>query len=180
MGDLRGIKRDAWEGGHRVPFIARWTGSIPSGTFCDQLITLGDFMATCAQIAGVNLNANEAEDSVSILPLLQGYTDSPVRDFAIHHSCDGKFAVRKGDWVLIDSPSGNDNDEPEWFQKKRGYQPHNFPAELFNLNDDISERKNCYGEQPEIVAELAEILSQVKRSSHSTGASQLPDRFLTE
>lgn len=180
MGDLRGIKRDAWEGGHRVPFIARWPKSTPSGTVCDQLITLGDFIATCAQITEVNLNANEAEDSVSMLPLLQGHTDSPVRDFAVHHSCNGKFAVRKGDWVLIDSPNGDDNNEPDWFQKERGYRPHNFPAELFNLNDDISERKNGYGEQPEIVAEFTEILSQVKRSSHSTGASQLPDSFLTE
>jgi hypothetical protein len=137
-------------------------------------------MATCAQITGAKLNPNEAEDSVSILPLLQGHTGSPVRDFAVHHSSTGKFAVRKGDWVFIDSPSGGENDEPDWFREKRGYKPHNFPAELFNLNIDISERKNCYGEHPEIVAELAEILSQVKKSSHSTEALHLHDSFLTE
>ena len=180
MWNLRGMKRDVWEGGHRVPFIVRWPKVTPANIVCDQLITLGDFMATCAQIMGAELNANEAEDSVSILPLLQGKTGSPVRDFAVHHSCNGKFAIRKGDWVLIDSPSGGDNDEPDWFREKREYKPHGFPSELFNLNMDISERKNCYGAQPEIVEELAAILSQVKGTSHSTGASQLHDSFLTE
>ena len=180
MGDLRGIKRDAWEGGHRVPFIARWREVITADTLCNQLITLGDFMATCAGITGAGLNAGEAEDSVSILPLLQGNTNAPVRNFAIHHSCNGKFAVRKGDWILIDSPGGGDVPEPDWFRQQRGYESHHYPAELFDLNTDISERRNCYAEQPEIVAELAEILSQAKSSGHSTGASQLHDSHLTE
>jgi arylsulfatase A len=180
MGDLRGIKRDAWEGGHRVPFIARWPKVTPADTVCDQLITLGDFMATCAEITGTECYDNEAEDSVSTLPLLKGDTDCAVRAFAVHHSCNGKFAVRKGDWVLIDSSSVDENKEPDWFKEKRGYTSHNFPAELYNLKMDISERNNCYGEQPEIVAELMEKLSQIKKSSHSTGASPQPDSFLTE
>ena len=180
MGNLRGVKRDAWEGGHRVPYIARWPKVTAADTVCNQLITLGDFMATCAQISGAELNAGEGEDSVSILPLLQGNTDSPVRNFAVHHSCNGKFAVRKGNWVLIDSPGGGDVPEPDWFREQRGYEPHDFPAELFDLTADISERTNCYGEQPKIVAELSELLSQVKSSGHSTGASQLHDSLLTE
>ena len=97
MCNLRGMKRDVWEGGHRVPFIVRWPKVTPANIVCDQLITLGDFMATCAQIMGAELNINEAEDSVSILPLLQGYTGFPVRDFAVHHSYNGKFAICKGD-----------------------------------------------------------------------------------
>lgn len=127
-------------------------------------------MATCAQITGAALSPNEAEDSVSILPLLQGDTDSPVRDFAIHHSMRGTFAVRKGDWILIDGPTGGDNAEPEWFREKRGYEPHDLPVELFNLTTDVSERKNCYSEQPAIVADLAKILRQAKEGSRSTGA----------
>ena len=180
MCNLRGMKRDAWEGRHRVLSVVRWPKVILADIVCDQLITLGDFMATCAQITRAELNINEAEDSVSILPLLQGYTGSPARGFAVHHSYNGKFAIRKGDCVLIDSSSGGNNDEPDWFREKRGYKPHSFPAELFNLSADISERRNCYGEQPEIVAELAAILSQVKSISHPTGASQLHDSFLTE
>lgn len=168
MGDLRGMKRDAWEGGHRVPFLARWPIVTPAGVVCDQLTTLGDFMATCAQITGAELRAEEAEDSVSLLSLLEGKTEFPVRDFAVHHSCNGKFAVRRGGWVLIDSPNGGDNVEPDWFREKRGYNPHDFPAELFDLSTDPGERRNCYGERPEVVAELTALLSQAKGSRHTT------------
>lgn len=180
MGALRGIKRDAWEGGHRMPFVARWPGVTPAGSVCGQLVSLGDFMATCAEITGTQLEEGEGEDSVSMLSLLQGRTDTPVREFAIYHSDWGKFAVRKGNWVLIDAPCGGDNTEPEWFREARGYQAHDFPAELFDLAADPSERRNCYGEQPELAAELMAILTQMKRDHHPTGAVPCPDCELTE
>jgi arylsulfatase A-like enzyme len=180
MGELRGLKRDAWEGGHRVPFIARWPGVTPANTVCDQLITLGDLMATCAEMTGAELRSGEAEDSVSMLPLLHGNTDSPVRSYAVHHSLSSRFAVRKDDWVLIDNPCGGEIEEPEWFRQERGYEAHDFPAELFNLQADLGERKNCYGEQAEIVAELSVILREVKSIGHSDAAPQGNERFLTE
>jgi len=164
MGDLRGIKRDAWEGGHRVPFVARWPGVVPAGSVCPQLVSLGDLMATCAEITGAALGPNDAEDSVSLLPLLRGETRAPVREFAVHHSMSGKFAVRKGDWVLIDDPCGGDNEEPEWFRRERGYRRHDQPGELFNLKGDPGERRNCYAEQPAVVGELAIILAEAKRA----------------
>ena len=127
-GSWRGAKRDAWEAGHRVPFVASWPASIPQGSRCDQLIGLGDLMATCAEMTGIELPEGAGEDSVSILPLLRGDTDTPVREFAIHHSGSGKFAVRKGDWVFIDAPSGDDGDrEPDWFKAERGYTPPRSP-----------------------------------------------------
>ena len=162
MANLRGVKRDTWEGGHRVPFLARWPDVIPAGTVCDQLTILGDFMATCAELTGTELREDEGEDSVSMLPLLQGETDAPVRDFAIHHSCHGTFAIRKDNWVFIDSPDGDDNDEPGWFKEERGYTSHDFPGELFNLDDDISEKINRYGDHPEIVREMSQLLERVK------------------
>ena len=162
MGDLRGVKRDTWEGGHRVPFLAKWPGVTPPGAVCDQLTILGDFMATCAELTGVDLKADEGEDSVSMLPLLQGDTGEPVRDFAIHHSCHGKFAIRKGSWVFLDSPNGDDNREPDWFKEERGYTAHDFPGELFNLDGDISERVNRYGDHPELVREMSQMLERVK------------------
>jgi len=162
MAHLRGIKRDTWEGGHRVPFIARWPGVTPPGAICDQLVSLGDLMATSAQLMGVELPKAEGEDSVSMLPLLQGRTDAPVRDFVIHHSCSGRFAIRKGDLVFIDAPSGDDNREPDWFKKERGYTPHDCQGELFNLRDDIVERTNLYAEHPEVVRELSQLLEQTK------------------
>lgn len=162
MGHLRGAKRDIWEGGHRIPFIARWPDVTPAGTVCDQLSILGDFMGTCAQLTGIELQEGEGEDSVSMLPLLQGKIDIPVRDYAIHHSMRGNFAVRKKNWVFINATSGDDNEEPEWFKKERGYTPHNCPGELFNLDEDLAERKNLYNDYPEIVQELSQLLNQVK------------------
>ena len=67
---LRGYKSDAWEGGHRIPYIARWPGVIRPGSSSDALVCLSDFMATCAEIVGAELPARAGEDSVSILALL--------------------------------------------------------------------------------------------------------------
>ena len=162
MAHLRGAKRDTWEGGHRVPFVARWPGVTPAGSVCDQLALLGDFMATCAQLTGVQLPSGAAEDSISVLPLLQGQIDAPVRRSAVHHSCAGRFALRQDDWVFIDAPSGDDNREPDWFKEERGYSDHDFPGELFNLKDDIAERQNLYGQHPDIVRSMSRRLEEVK------------------
>ena len=162
MGPLRGIKRDTWEGGHRVPFVASWPAVIPPGSCCNQLIGLGDLMATCAELNGVELPEGVGEDSISMLPLLRGHVDKPVREIAIHHSCSGRFAIRKGDWVFIDAPSGDDNKEPDWFKAERGYTTHDGSGELFNLRKDIVERTNLYAEHPEVVRELSQLLEQTK------------------
>ena len=162
MAHLRGAKRDTWEGGHRVPFVARWPGVTPAGSVCDQLALLGDFMATCVQLTGAQLPPGAAEDSISILPLLQGWIDAPVRRSAVHHSCAGRFALRQDDWVFIDAPSGDDNREPDWFKAERGYSDHNFPGELFNLKDDIAERQNLYDQHPDIVRSMSRRLEEIK------------------
>ncbi|MBT3272380.1 MAG: arylsulfatase [Spirochaetales bacterium] len=162
MGHLRGVKRDTWEGGHRVPFIARWPGVTPAGSVCDHLISLGDLLATCAELTGVVLGDGDGEDSISMLPLLKGVEGVAGRSAMIHHSCSGDFAVRKGHWVFIDSPSGDDNVEPEWFKKLRGYVPHDFAGELFDLRGDISEASNLYGKFPDVVNELSQLLEEKK------------------
>jgi arylsulfatase A-like enzyme len=178
---LRGVKRDAWEGGHRVPFVASWPAVIPAGSHCDQLIGLGDLMATCADVIGVELPEGAGEDSVSMLPLLRGRTDAPVREYSIHHSGSGKFAVRKGDWVFIDAPSGDDGDrEPDWLKSERGYTPHELPGELFDLRDDISERRNLYAEHPEVVKELTEILRREQTDGGTSGQPAGSDDILSE
>lgn len=167
MALLRGLKGDTWEGGHRVPFIARWPGITPSGSVCDRLSTLGDLMATCADIVGTELPGGAGEDSISILPLLRSEMNT-VRSSAVHHTCSGKFAIRKGDWVFIDAPSGDDNHEPEWFKKERGYLAHDCPGELFNLKDDIAERVNRHRDHPEVVRKLSGLLAKVKRRGSPT------------
>ncbi len=160
MGDLRGIKRDAWEGGHRVPFVARWPAVVEAGSSCAHLTTLGDLLATCAELSGGTVPEGAGPDSVSIAPLLRGA--GPVRSCAVHHSMTGRFAVRRGDWVFIDDVTGGDNEEPAWYRQQRGYVAHKHAGELYDLKADLAQRQNCYAEQPEIVAELGDLLQRVK------------------
>jgi arylsulfatase A len=136
---------------------------------CDQLVTLGDLMGTCSQLVGAQIPAGEAEDTVSMLPLLEGSTQLPVRDFAVHHSGAGKFAIRSGPWVLIDAPSGGDTEEPDWFKRECGYEPHQHPGELFDLRNDVAERRNLYGEAPEVATRLSSLLERVKRDGRGPG-----------
>lgn len=178
---LRGAKRDLWEGGHRVPFLARWPGRIPAGSVSDETICHADLMATVAELLNVKLPDNAGEDSVNLLPaLLNQKREAPLREATVHHGAKGNLAIRKGDWVFIDAPSGQENapraGEPAWFQKQRGYEPHNHPGELFNLREDLIERNNRYAERPEIVREMQELLQRYIRDGRSTlGPKQAND-----
>ena len=179
-GELRGAKRDAWDGGHRVPFIARWPEKIQAGTVNDETICHVDFMATVAAILEHKLPDNAAEDSVSILPALLGEPrKTPLREATVHHSARGKFAIRQGDWVLIDAPSGDDNGangEPAWLKSERGYTAHEQPRELFNVREDVSQRHNLYADQPEIASKLSRLLKKYIDDGRSTpGAPQAND-----
>ena len=168
MGDLRGVKRDTWEGGHRVPYLARWPGKIRPGGVSGEVICQTDLMATAAAIVGAKLPPDAGEDSYSILPALLGEKlDKPIREATVHHSGSGRFAIRQGQWVFIDAPSGDDNKEPDWLKKERGYQPHKFPGELYDLSQDLSERRNLYGERPEIVQRLKTLLEKYKAEGRS-------------
>ena len=171
MGPLRGLKRDVWEGGHRIPFVARWPGVTKPSTINDKTICLVDLLATAAEILEKDLPGNAAEDSLSFLPLLEGSSiDRGKREAIIHHSMSGKFAIRKDNWVLIDDPTGDDNmqnGEPQWLKEQRGYIKHNYPMELFNLDTDLAERRNLCGEYPDIVNTLRELLEKYKREGRS-------------
>ena len=181
-GDLRGAKRDAWEGGHRVPFIARWPGRIQAGAVSDETMCHVDFMATVAALLDAKLPDHAAEDSVNVLPVLLGEKrTTPAREATIHHSAQGKFAIRRGDWVLIDAPSGDDNNrgpfgEPKWLKAERGYTDHDQPGELFNLREDPAQKRNRYAEHPQLVAELKALLKKYQTEGRSTpGAAQTND-----
>jgi arylsulfatase A len=100
-GDFRGYKSDIWEGGHRIPFVARWPGAIQPASHSSALICLSDLLATCADIVGYPLPDHAAEDSRSILPILTQKSAAPVHEAIVHHSIDGMFAIRRGKWKLI-------------------------------------------------------------------------------
>ncbi len=172
MDGLRGVKRDTWEGGHRVAFLARWPGHIPAGAVSAETICHVDLMATCAAILGAGLPPDAAEDSYDILPALLGkHRRTPIREATVLHGGDGKFAIRQGRWVLIDASTGDGNGkrgEPEWFKQERGYQADSFPGQLFDLQDDLSQRRNRYGEQPRVVARLKALLEKYKADGRST------------
>jgi len=180
MDGLRGAKRDAWEGGHRVPFIARWPGRIKPGATNRETICHVDLLASVAELLGVRLPDDAGEDSVSLLPSLLSRRGGRVaREGVVHHAASGRFAIRKGDWVLIDGPSGDDNGprgEPQWFKQRRGYAPHGQPGELFDLRRDLPERRNLYAERPAKVRELQALLERYKQDGRSTpGARQKND-----
>ena len=162
---FRGMKRDAWDGGHRIPFVASWPGKIRPGSQSQETICLTDLMATAAEIVGFSLPEDAGEDSYSILPALLGKkTDQPIREATVHHSVNGEFAIRQGNWKLIlCQGSGGNNYETG----PNAIQANNPPIQLYNLDEDISEQRNLWNQHPEIVGNLTHLLERYRASDHS-------------
>ncbi len=179
MDGLRGVKRDTWEGGHRVPFLARWPGHVPAGAVSEETICHVDFMATCAALLGAKLPPNAGEDSYDLLPVLLGEKrDLPIREATVLHGGNGKFAIRQGDWVLIDAPTGSGNGargEPAWFKEEGGYETNTAAGELYNLRSDLPQRANLYAQKPEIVGRLKALLEKYKTEGRSTPGLAQPN-----
>ncbi len=109
---FRGTKADIFEGGHHVPFIVRWPARVKAGSTTSQTVWLGDLMATCAEIIGQKLPDSAGEDSVSILPVLEGRATSPIHEAVVHHSINGSFAIRQGEWKLAVCPDSGAGANP--------------------------------------------------------------------
>lgn len=156
-GPLRGYKSDAWEGGHRVPFVVRWPGVVKPHSTCGQLVHHADIMATLADILDAELPDDAGEDSFSLLPLLRG-DDKPVRTSAVSCSANGVPAVRSGSWKLILAPGSGG-----WSKGDTGQ-----PVQLYNLADDLGETKNLAADQPERVAEMKQLLEKLITDGRSS------------
>lgn len=164
-GHWRGMKGDAWEGGHRMPFIARWPGKVSPGSRSEQTICFTDMMATFASAAGKPLTAGEGEDSYDLLPLLLGHPPAgPLREATVMESSQGVLAIRQGDWKLIPHLGSGGFTKPATISPKPG-EP---AGQLYNLADDPAEMKNRYAEQPELVARLAALLEKCQRERSVT------------
>ena len=177
---FRGHKADIYEGGHRVPFLARWKGQVAAGSQCDDTICLTDFMATCAEITGTKLPDTAAEDSVSFLPALRGTVDRPQRPAVVHHSVNGSFAIRDGQWKLALCPGSGG-----WSQPTPGKEPADAPpVQLFDLAKDIGEQTNLVDQHPEQVTRLTQLLEQFVANGRSTPgepqANAVPVRLLKD
>lgn len=161
MGIRRGIKTNEFEGSHRLPLIVRWPGVIEANQRSDILFSLTDWFATLADITGQQVPSGAGEDSVSFMAQLQGDIHKPYRDHVVSHSTRGVFSVRKGDWVLIESPDPPAG-EPDWFREMRGVESSGYPGQLYDLKSDPSQSRNLYGQFPEKVEELSKLLAAAK------------------
>jgi arylsulfatase A len=151
-----------------VPFVIKWPGVVEPGKVSTEVINQVDLMATLAEVVGYKLPNKAAEDSYNLLPLLKGKPDAVnIREATVQNTFKDRYAIRKGDWVLIDSESGMHSKVPEWFNEQFAYTENTFPGELYNLKDDVSQKNNLYGENPEKVAELKELLEKYKSEGRS-------------
>jgi arylsulfatase A len=168
-GDLRGSKADIFDGGHRIPFIARWPAKAKAGSRCEQPILQLDLIATCADLAGFTLPANVGEDSVSFLPLLLGKDQTPSRTAVVHHSINGSFAIRQGKWKLeLCADSGGWSDPTPNSSDAKGLPD----TQLYDLSTDLAESKNLQAEHPEEVARLTKLLEEIVTNGRSTPGPQ--------
>lgn len=169
-GPLRGYKGDAWEGGHRVPFLVAWPGIIEAGSECDQLVHHADVMATLAELVDVSLPENAGEDSVSICPLLRG-SHSPLREHAVSQGAKGLFSIRRGPWKMLFGPGGGG----DWSKLSAG-EPDGQPAQLYDLAADLGETQNRYADEPALAEELTVLMGEIVQRGRSTpGPSQSND-----
>jgi arylsulfatase A-like enzyme len=165
---FRGHKADIFEGGHRVPFIVKWPQKIDKGRKYDETICTTDFLATCAEIVGRELDDNEGEDSYSLLSVFeQRKLNQPFREATVHHSINGSFALRKGDWKLIMCPGSGGWSFPSPGKNKNVIDTLP-PFQLYNLKNDPSETSNIYAENKEKVIELKTLLEKYIKEGRST------------
>jgi arylsulfatase A-like enzyme len=170
-GALRGYKGSLWEGGHRVPFIARWPGHIPAGSECRELVTLLDFTATFTALAGQPLPADAAPDSFNVLPALLGQPHAkPARDTFIAHvgGTKGPMAIRQGQWKLIQAGGARESyaDANKTHTKNQAAKKPPGPW-VVNLADDLSETKNLADAHPEKVTELRSLYEKLREAGRS-------------
>lgn len=162
---FRGAKADIYDGGHRIPFIARWPAKVKAGGRGDQLVCLTDLMATFADIVDATLPDDAGEDSISILPALLDKTDRARREAIVHHSINGSFAIRRGNWKLELCRDSGGWSSPKPGSKEAGGLP---PVQLYDLAADMGEQRNVASGHAEIVEELTLLLEKYVANGRST------------
>jgi arylsulfatase A-like enzyme len=140
-GPLRGIKRDLYEGGIRVPLIARWPGTIKPGRVTDHVSAFWDFLPTACQIVGVESPAGV--DGISYLPTLLGNDDRQKEHEYLYWEFRSKQAVRMGKWKAV------------WLSPSR-------PVELYELESDLGEANDVSDRHPDVAARM----ERIRRTAH--------------
>lgn len=164
VGGLRGMKADAYEGGHRMPFIVRWPGRIKPGSTSDKLVSFVDVLATAAELTGQALPTDAGEDSFSFLAELLGReATDPQRDHLLIGRSPAEQAVRRGDWKLIPFLGSGGFTKP----RKIKPGPDDPKGQLYNLADDPGEKRNVYADHPQIVKQLTDLAARVVNDGRS-------------
>ncbi|MEQ9379991.1 MAG: arylsulfatase [Pirellulales bacterium] len=164
-GGLRGMKADAWEAGHRMPFIVRWPGKVKSDSISQQIICFTDLLATLANIVDVELPLDAGPDSFDFSNVLMDThpTGTPIRDSLVMQSGAGLMTVRKGDWKLIEGLGSGGFTKPSRIVPG----PDDPKGQLYDLANDLAESNNLYTEKPEIVEELQQELSRIQEATRT-------------
>ena len=170
-GPWRGMKRDGWEGGHHIPFIARWPRAIPAGQVTKQMTNTTDIFATLASVVGYRLKDKDATDSFDMLPVMLGIQDEnkPVRSHLLTQSFRGEFQLRQGQWKYLDHMLSGGNDYSKAF-KGIYFLPETAPdatGQLFNLSKDPGETTNLFFKESGKRKELQQLLRNLKESGRS-------------
>lgn len=166
----RGHKADIFEGGHRVPFLARWPARVKAGTRTDQLVGQFDLLATAAEIVGADVPEDQGEDSVSFLPVLAGTATKPIRTSIVSQSINGSFAVRDGNWKLALCPGSGGWSDPRPGRADLSGLP---PVQLYDLSTDPGETKNLADAEPERVTRMKAALQDMIDRGRSTPGPEL-------
>jgi arylsulfatase A-like enzyme len=163
-GPWRGMKGDAWEAGHRMPFVVRWPGKVARSSVSNQTICHTDLMSTFADLLEVDLPDDAGEDSFTLLPELLGERrDEPLRPAMITSSANGTLAIRQGPWKLITALGSGGFSKPSRVPPVPGGPS----GQLYNLNEDPGESNNLWSAKPDIVQRLTRLLEQTKASGRS-------------
>ena len=151
---LRGGKGSTWEGGVRVPTIARWPGKIAPGSVCDAVAGTIDLLPTCVSLAGGKVPAEPVIDGRDISPLLFGKTTESQREAHYYFAGYNLQAVRQGPWKLAIAT------QPETMGKSSSDDAKINPR-LYNLDTEIGEQTNIADKQPDIVAKLTTLADKM-------------------
>ena len=166
----RGHKADIFEGGHRVPFLARWPKVVEAGSRSDQTVGQIDLLATAADMIGAEVPMDGAEDSFSFLSVLNGTATAPVRSSIVSQSIGGQFAIRDGDWKLCLCPGSGGWSAPRPGRNDLSQLP---PTQLYDLAKDPGETNNLIDAHPERAARMQDMLREIIDRGRSTPGEQL-------
>ena len=177
-GGWRGVKRDGWEGGHRVPFIVRWPGNIPVGQVSNQMTNTTDIFATVASVVGYELPDDQAVDSYDMLPAMRGTQDEDesIRPHMLTQSFRGQFQLRQGDWKYMDHQGSGGNSYEKGVMKPYAL-PETEPdasGQLYNLKADPGETTNLFFKEEAKRKELQQLLEELKTSGRSAPRGRKP------